>query len=428
MILIYSNISTARLQYICKFIFAEQLGITYTITIDEDGFNQHDGPKINYSNKVTEGNSFTLVNHPLLFETGIRLQETTCFDTSGSKAFFKSTGGDFSFDLFAAAFYLLTRYEEYLPHGKDSYGRFAHENALAYKEGFLNSPVINKWILSFADALKNKFPVLSFKFPVFEFIPTYDIDIAYSYKGKGMMRNIGGFIKKPSLERIRVLAGLQKDPFNSYAFLDALHEKLNMNPVYFFLVAIKNSIYDKNISPYTNAMWQLMKKHAEKYSIGLHPSWKSNENITILNKEKKILEAATKTEILLSRQHYIKFNLPQTFDNLLEAGIKADFSMGYGSINGFRASIATPFFWYSLKDEQVTPLKLYPFCYMDANSHYEQKYTAEQAFEELAHYHATCKQVNGCLVTIFHNNFLGTDPSFAGWQELYDRFISQVQQ
>ena len=41
------------------------------------------------------------------------------------------------------------------------YGRYAHENSLAFKEGFLNQPLINLWLKDFKDALKKKFPKLT---------------------------------------------------------------------------------------------------------------------------------------------------------------------------------------------------------------------------------------------------------------------------
>ena len=75
------------------------------------------------------------------------------------QAFFKSEG-DYPFDIFSAVFYLLSRYEEYLPHKKDMYGRYAHENSLAFKEGFLNLPLINIWLEDFKNVLKKKFPSL----------------------------------------------------------------------------------------------------------------------------------------------------------------------------------------------------------------------------------------------------------------------------
>lgn len=426
MLLVYSDITSSRLQYTCDFIFKEQFGIDYKITIDSESFRNHAGAKINYSNSRME-DVYTIQSQSLLFEHDIKEQTINCVDLNNYKAFFKTSDSDFPFDIFAAIFYLLSRYEEYLPHEKDMYGRFAHENSIAFKEGFLNKPVINIWLTDFSSSLKKFFPALTFKTKTFNFLPTYDIDIAYSFKHKGFIRNLGGFIKSPSLERLAVLAGLKKDPFDSFDFMDKLHTEFNLNPVYFFLVATSGSLYDKNISPYSNAMWQLIKRHAKKYRSGLHPSWRSNNNFSILLKEKKILETAGKMEVNISRQHYIKMSMPQTYQELIKAGIEADYSMGYGSINGFRASVASTFYWYDLTTEKTTSLQLYPFCYMDANSYYEQDLDAGQALEELQYYLNECKKVNGFFISIFHNNFLGTDKQFTGWKEMYTKFISQVQ-
>ena len=63
-----------------------------------------------------------------------------------------------------------------------------------------------------------------------------------------------------------------------------------------------------------------------------------------------------------------------------------DYSMGYGSINGFRASVASSFYWYDLEKERQTNLRIHPFCFMDANSFYEQRQDPQQTFEELIHY------------------------------------------
>ena len=426
MLLVYSDITSSRLQYTCDFIFKEQFGLDYKITIDSESFRNHAGAKINYSNSRME-DVYTIQSQSLLFEHDIKEQTINCVDLNNYKAFFKTSDSDFPFDIFAAIFYLLSRYEEYLPHEKDMYGRFAHENSISFKEGFLNKPVINIWLTDFSSSLKKIFPALTFKTKTFNFLPTYDIDIAYSFKHKGFIRNLGGFIKSPSLERLAVLAGIKKDPFDSFDFMDKLHTEFNLNPVYFFLVATSGSLYDKNISPYSNAMWQLIKRHAKKYRSGLHPSWRSNNNFSILLKEKKILETAGKMEVNISRQHYIKMSMPQTYQELIKAGIEADYTMGYGSINGFRASVASTFYWYDLTTEKTTSLQLYPFCYMDANSFYEQDLDAGQALEELQYYLNECKKVNGFFISIFHNNFLGTDKQFTGWKEMYTKFISQVQ-
>ena len=425
-ILIYSPNYSNRFQYICAFIFKKILGVQFLITDDAERFLDFEGVKVNYSSSTFFDDAFHICPANILFENEIFPQKIECFSYQNNKVFFKTDSDDIGFDIFAASFYLLSRYEEYLPHTKDMYGRFSHENSLAFTEGFLQLPLINIWVQNLSNAIKNKFPTFTAQLSPFRFTPTYDIDIAFAYKHKGWIRNIGGFLRRPSIERMEVWLGTKKDPFDVFDGLIELHEKLNLQPIYFFLLAFKNKKYDKNISPLNKSMWMLIKKHAEKYAIGIHPSWQSGDEESLLKKEKDQLQLISKREIYNSRQHYIRFNIPQTFQRLLAEGVTEDYSMGYGSINGFRASVATSFYWYDLKKDEQTNLIMHPFCFMDANSFYEQKQQPEVAFKELMEFYKVCKQVNGNLITIWHNTILGTDQAFKGWGNLYEKFIKQI--
>lgn len=439
MLLLYTHTVSSRLQYICSFFLKELMGVDFKLTIDSEKFRSHDGPKINYSDSKIVADEFYIQNHPLLFEQNIKSQAIHCFTVNSNKAFFKAESSDLPFDIFAASFYLLSRYEEYLLHEKDMYGRFDCERSLAYREGFLNLPLINIWAIDLTEKLKEKFPTFNFHpangGTTFKFLPTYDIDMAYSYKHKGLWRNIGGYLRSPSVERIKVLSGAQQDPFDCYDWLHHLHLHYELHPVYFFLVAEKNGMYDKNILPHKDVMWKLVKQHSKKYTIGLHPSWQSGDNRALLKKEKEQLIAMIQADqnvpaqiSIISRQHYIRFNLPEGYQKLITAGITDDYSMGYGSINGFRASVASSFYWYDLEKDEQTTLLIHPFCFMDANSFYEQRQNPQQTWDELLHYLTVCKEVGGTLISIWHNNFLGTSADFSGWRELYDKFIAQVQQ
>ena len=427
MLLIFTTKSTTRLQYSCKFIFEEILGTSYSLTTDEENFRNYTGEKINYSYVEFNG-VYQIKPHLLLFETGVKEQDIKVYGRGENCRFFVTSHDPNDFDFFAAVFYLISRYEEYLPHTKDMYDRYAHENSIAYKEDFLHLPLVNIWIEGFKEKLIRLFPTLKFNVKRFCFLPTYDIDIAWSYKEKGLLRNVGGFIKSPTLERVAVLLKGSKDPYDSYEVMDELHKEYKLNPIYFFLVAKKNGLYDKNILPENEALQQLIKTHAGNYSIGLHPSWKSYTNDEMLMEERETLQSISGTHIHSSRQHYIKFSLPETFKKLIHAGITNDYSMGYGSINGFRASTGSSFYWYDLSEEKITSLRIHPFCFMDANCFYEQKLSVEESFTELMHYYNICRKWNGPMSTIFHNNFLGAGKEFEGWKELYIRFISQLPQ
>lgn len=424
MLSIYSSVLTARLQFVCDFIFKEQFGLNYAFR----NFSQKvaDGEeKICYNSNRDNSSSFFIQSHGLLFEENITEQQISCFTLHGFKAFFKIENSDIEFDIFSAIFYLIIRYEEYLPHTKDMYGRYAHENSLAFKEKFLDLPLVNYWLHHFKNLLLAKFPALVFKEEKFSFLPTYDIDIAYSYKGKGLLRNIGGFLQSPGRERIAVNLGKKKDPYDAYEFLDHIHQKFRLQPIYFFLLADKISQYDKNLPPDKKRMQDLLQVHAQKYETGIHPSWESYNSTTVLQKEIETLKIVSQKKVINSRQHYIRFSLPETFRLLNELGITDEYSMGYGSINGFRASVASSFYWYDLPNEKRTNLRLHPFCFMDANSFFEEKLTAADAFVQLEHYYHECKKVEGIFISIFHNNFLGTERMFEGYREMYERFLEE---
>lgn len=434
--IIYTHIITPRLRYITDFIGKEIGGADFFQIIDDiDGYKRSSDLKLNYSSKPIVANEFWLQPHSILFEDDIRQQEINCFNyNTNYKSFFK-TEGDFAFDLFAASFYLLSRYEEYLPHEKDMYGRYAHENSLAFREKFLQLPLINIWIKDFRKQLQSKFPNHMFHNaePKTSFLATYDIDQAYSYMHKSFWRNANGFFRslikgdmRAVKQRWNVLSGKEEDPFSAYQWMDQLNKKHRLKTFYFFIIADKAGKYDKNISPAKKGMRDLIRHHSARYPVGIHPSWQSGDDITLMEKEKKTLEKIAGKEIKDSRQHYIRFTLPQTYRHLISIGIKNDFSMGYGSVNGFRASVASAFYWFDLEANETTQLLLYPFCYMDANSFYEQHYSPQQAYEEMKHYYHTVKSVNGTMVSIWHNNFLGTDTLYAGWKEAYEKFIIDI--
>ena len=60
--------------------------------------------------------------------------------------FFSVNNSVFPFDPFAASFFMISRYEEYLPHIKDIHGRFEAKESLAFKNNFLEKPIVDIWI------------------------------------------------------------------------------------------------------------------------------------------------------------------------------------------------------------------------------------------------------------------------------------------
>ena len=265
----------------------------------------------------------------------------------------------------------------------------------------------------------------------FLFLPTYDIDMAYSYLHKGAIRMVGAYLRaflkfdfRQINERTDVLKRKQKDPYDSFRWLRQLHKEYGFKPTYFILSALAPGKFDKNIHPEHPAMVRVIKNLAKEAAVGIHPSYYSGQGDT-MSKEKGVLEqvAGRKTEI--SRQHYIRHKAPDTWRLLIKNGINHDYSMGYGAHLGFRAGTGSSFKWYDIENEAITSLRLHPFCFMDSTAHYEGKLSATDAFAKLDEMSKKLERCGGVLVTVFHNFILGTDNEFRGWRHGYENFMHE---
>lgn len=428
MLLIYCPITNPRLTYICATLFGDEVALTQ----DKLLFQSSSAAKINYSNESFSIDEINIIPHGLVFQSTIEEQTIKCFDWKGVPAFFQTSSSAIPFDVFSAAFYLIARYEEWLPHEADHYGRYAHSSSVAFKNNFLHLPVVQIWMGTLERALQVNYPDYQLFKKEFSFVPTYDVDIAFGYLHQPLIKNVVGFFRdllngklEQFLERGNVYAGKQKDPFDQFEFLDLLNKQYQLPAIYFFLLAQKRKGVDKNIHPSKKALIELIKKTAKDYELGIHPSWQSGEEKSLLETEIKTLEHITEKPVTISRQHYLKMTIPETYPRLIAAGIKKDYTLGYGTSNGFRASYAAAFYWYDLKNEAVTDLEIHPFCYMDANNIFELRspvYEAKQALQELLD---QVKKVNGEMIVIFHNHFLTDQPEWVEWKKMYAEFLSE---
>ncbi len=243
--IVYTHSLTPRLQYVVDFL-SHYFQIPFKLTSNEDKYVAVEAAcKLNYSYHRLLPEEIWIHPHPLLSESAVRPVKAETFEYAGTKAFFK-TEGDLPFDIFAAIFFLLTRYEEYLPNSKDEYGRFAHHSSLAYKEGFLQQPAINMWLEELRRLFNEKETDCAIQKQPFEFVATYDIDMAWSFKNKGFKRNAGAMLKHfftgqfgQVINRIRVLTNKQPDPFDAFEWMHNLHRQYRLQPIYFFLVALQ---------------------------------------------------------------------------------------------------------------------------------------------------------------------------------------------
>lgn len=425
--LFYTPHITPRIRYMVDYL-NERLGLDLLLTDELELYQSHRSDKINYSAERIVADEFHMHPAGLLHQADLRKQVIECFQWKGMTAFYQTKGDDLGFDLLSAIFFLITRYEEYQESEPDEYGRYAHWNSLAWKEKFLNRPLVDWWMKEFTSILQQKFPHQKLRQSTFRFLPTYDIDIAWSYLHKGWFRSIGAMLRQPStiVQRMAVWSRREKDPFDCYDWLQEFHQQYNLHPIYFFLLAEQQSELDKNISPRKQALKELVRSLQQVADVGIHPSVISNTAREYFYREKNQLQLMIQQPVQKSRHHYLRFHLPHSYRELIKAGISEDYSMGYGTVNGFRASTSHSYLWYDLEKEQSTILRIHPFAYMEANSFYELHQQPAEALSELHQLSKEVEEVGGTLITIFHNHFLGTDAMFRGWKEMYIQFTEEI--
>jgi len=429
MLLVYVSKKSSRCDYIFDLIFKKEFAIEYFVTTDITAFGEHSKEKINYADfKIN--NEFFIKTSSFLFETDIRRQDIKVLHKNGIPVLFPNENDDSGFDIFSAVFYLISRYEEYLPFTPDQFGRFKAQESLAFKNNFLHLPIVDIWINNFKIALQNKFPSLQIKSSSFNAILTYDIDVAYKYRGRNFVRTTGAILKdilslkiKNIGERMNALRKDQKDPWDVYADLASTILRNNLNSILFFLMADK-SRHDRNLNYKKSAMKELVADVVMFSEIGIHPSFYSSvfpEKIII---EKKRLEKLSGKKITKSRQHYLKFILPDTYNSLLAAGITEDYSMGFSQMPGFRAGTCKPFYFYDLKNEKATELKVFPITFMESTLNISSG--PDEAFQKMILLLEEVKKVNGTFISLWHNHTISETHEYQEWRNVHEKMIQKL--
>jgi hypothetical protein len=430
--LIYCPELSPRLIYILKLILGDLLGIEYRTTSLFLEFKHHDGPKLNYSFDPADGLPF-LQASGLLFERQILDQSiNTTVDNywRDLPIFFRTNEASLlPFDIFSASFYLVSRYEEYLPHERDDHDRFPADQSLAFRSDFLDKPIVNLWALELAKEIKRLYGEdVDINPPAYKFLPTIDIDNAWAFKHKGL-RSIFSLFKKAPMEdrnfRYQVLRGKQPDPFDQYQILTSTFKENDCEPVYFFLVG-RLGENDRNISASNRALKELIRTTCKDFSIGIHPSYRSNFQRDELQKELNKLNRISQTDIKKSRQHFLKLTIPETFKKLISHGIEEDYTMGYPDQIGFRAGIANPYNFFDLETNSETNLKVIPFQIMDVTLQQYLNLSPVEAIQQIEKMCKSIKSVGGVFTVLWHNESLSEWKQWKGWSPVFHQMIKMA--
>ncbi len=432
MVLVYTPTITNRLKYTFKQLFKELLLVDVKFTSEKEEFQHYIGAKLSYATQPL-GDELFFQSRKILFEKGVIDQEINLSVWEERPCFFEvGERSEFPFDPFAASFYLLSRYEEYLPHRRDQHGRFTAEQSLAYQHKFLNYPIVDFWAMELARVITERFPNYQFPERKFKYISTIDVDNAYAYIGKGFFRNFAGILRSlfslnltELMARINALTYSKRDPYDTYSYLLRQGKRFGFEYIFFFLMG-DYSQYDKNVQVTSSRLKLLIKSIADDAKVGIHPSYFSQEKDGQLKKEVSRLSKIINQEVNISRQHYLRMSLPQTYRWLMDNDITDDYTMGFPSLVGFRAGTCSSFYFYDLDQEVPTNLRIHPFAYMEGTLRHYMKINPEQAMQHIGPIISHVKEVNGQFISLWHNDAVSEVQHWKGWRSVYEAMLKEI--
>ena len=391
-----------------------------------DELEQTELPTIQYSNVFSNEKGIHISPSGLLNETD--KPKTPDVINADSDAIIYPTKDDLGFDIFSAIFYIVTRAEEYDPSEEktDKHQRFESRHSIIQKLNSKRIPIVHKWLEELKVKLLKKYPDLIFPKRKYSFQLSCDIDMAWSFQNKGMIRNVGTMTKntlrgnfKEVSDQIKVLLNYKKDPFDNFELLQSL---VPDQRILYFILLGNYGKYDKNISPSNQKFKTLLQKLTAHHKLGIHPSYDSASNLQKIKSEKESLETILGKPIYQSRQHYLKIAWPETYRNLQAIGIQEDFSLGFFDDIGFRAGLCIPFSWYDLNSEVTTDLIIHPFQVMDVSLKEYLKLDPKSAFEQIKPIIEITKKYGGDFHLLWHNSSFNL--SWSPWLDCLKQIIA----
>lgn len=337
-------------------------------------------------------------------------------------------------DIFAATFFMLTRWEEYVLPDRDEHDRFPAAASLAGKAGFLHRPIINEYVemlwnmlvhLGIQDKRKNR---------NFEFLLTHDVDTPLLWKSTRFFfkKLAGDLFKRSDLKEIgfsiksyyQTYFGRQRDPYDSFDYLMKLADSHGLQSHFYFLSGGKTK-YDNTLPLSSPFMQQLVSKiQANGHNIGIHPSYSTLKDIWQFKYEKEQLEASTGFPVRVGRQHFLRFEAPYTWQLWEDQGMTVDSTLYYPEQPGFRCGVCYPFPVFNFLTRKKLRLKEMPLTAMEVTWTTYLKASPTKILADMLQLKETVRKYNGTFVLLWHNSSFNT-PEWKAYAQVYEQLLEK---
>ncbi|MBI1192817.1 MAG: hypothetical protein GC205_06555 [Bacteroidetes bacterium] len=330
-------------------------------------------------------------------------------------------------DPLSTAFYLVNSLQEHGSSARDAYDRFPYASSLQARFDCLEENLVGQAFDRLYERLRERYSWPARIAPRSLVMLSHDIDLVYRgwrEDGKHALRH-GQWARVAGL-LWRQAAG-RPDWLNIEKVMD-VDQRWGM-PATFFWIPRKArrgevtpdadySLDDPNIR---KAMQAVMATPG--FSLGLHASTGGAMAAEY---------AGFPYPVTINRQHFLKFRLPDHYEQVAQAGLAADASLGFAERPGFRNSYGMPFRPWSFKRREPHRFVEFPLHLMDATfNHYWLGGRAPEARAAFAVERGVAflerNQRGAVLSLLWHNNYL-TGGAYAAFGPVYQAWMQRCQE
>lgn len=347
-------------------------------------------------------------------------------------------------DIFGSIFFMLSRYEEVIIEERDEHGRFIAANSIAFKENFLQRPIVNEYIEVLWEVMFLLWPTLKRKKNKPQDIVSCDVDHPIDYVGYSLtrtIRRVGARLirdRSPKLAVLDFFNFLFKILFDSHYFdqymksifwiIDVNDSLKNKVSFYFIPIQTDAKKDDKNDIRQDNIVSIIERILLAGHNIGIHPGYNTfkcrktfNASVNAFNEA--LSKFTFESKKFGGRQHYLRFDVTKTPIIWAENDLLYDSSLGYAEAPGYRAGVCLPYIMYDLIERKRLNILQLPLIAMEA-SVISQKYLglgySDSALKKFIKLRTISHKMNGTFTLLWHNSELITKEQ----KELYYKVLT----
>lgn len=338
-------------------------------------------------------------------------------------------GMHINYDILGLTYWMLSRQEEVGRTDLDVHGRFPATSSHAYKNGYLERPVVDEWLHILGQVIQRTWPEIKLKQHFFITKISHDVDEPSQYAFKswtqiarsmGMYmlkhRNVHSFIMAPYIKLASANKLHQRDPFNTFEWIMDQSDRHGLLSAFYFICGHSDD-HDADYLLEDPRIRYLMRRiHERGHEIGLHPSYSSYKELKMIKFEADRLRRICAHEGIDQkewggRMHYLRWEHPMTLQALCEAGMNYDSTLGYADHPGFRCGTSFEYPAFNPVTKKILSLRMRPLVVMECTL-FDHTYlglgVSQAALERALKLKAICKKMNGIFSLLWHNSNLVT--------------------